>query len=246
MAGNFAASRLSTRYGIDRMIWWGIGFEVAGRRAGGDRSRCSRCTGARSIVFGPQLIVNFGNGLLLPGAIAGAVSVRPQAAGTAAGIIGFTQMALGAAFVQLGGLVLVDAATVLPMALLARRRRGRVCPVVVRPGAAAAVRGVKMAPRCGCRLARRVAKNVISVKMSGAGARHVPRQAVWNFSKTNPYLGDAAAGETLRPMNYGAFFSDALARLRDERRYRVFADLERIAGRFPHALWHSPTGRATS
>jgi 5-aminolevulinate synthase len=37
-------------------------------------------------------------------------------------------------------------------------------------------------------------------------------------------------------MNYVAFFADALARLRDERRYRVFADLERIAGRFPHAI----------
>src|ERR1700726_408415 len=44
-------------------------------------------------------------------------------------------------------------------------------------------------------------------------------------------------------MRYDDFFSDALARLRDERRYRVFADLERIAGRFPHAIWHSPHGR---
>ena len=35
MAGNFGASRLSTRFGIDRMIWWGIGFEVARRRAVG-------------------------------------------------------------------------------------------------------------------------------------------------------------------------------------------------------------------
>ncbi len=50
-----------------------------------------------AVVFLPQLIVNFGNGLLLPGAISGAVSVRPQAAGTAAGIIGFSQMAIGAA-----------------------------------------------------------------------------------------------------------------------------------------------------
>jgi 5-aminolevulinate synthase len=43
-------------------------------------------------------------------------------------------------------------------------------------------------------------------------------------------------------MNYDAFFVDALSRLRDERRYRVFADLERLAGRFPRAIWHSPAG----
>ena len=43
-------------------------------------------------------------------------------------------------------------------------------------------------------------------------------------------------------MNYDAFFADALSRLHDERRYRVFADLERIAGRFPHAIWHTPNG----
>ena len=43
-------------------------------------------------------------------------------------------------------------------------------------------------------------------------------------------------------MNYDGYFLHALARLRDERRYRVFADLERIAGRYPHAVWHSPAG----
>src|SRR6201990_1204562 len=44
-------------------------------------------------------------------------------------------------------------------------------------------------------------------------------------------------------MNYNNFFASALSKLRDERRYRVFADLERIAGRFPHAVWHAPQGR---
>jgi 5-aminolevulinate synthase len=43
-------------------------------------------------------------------------------------------------------------------------------------------------------------------------------------------------------MTYDHCFSAALARLHAERRYRMFADLERIAGRFPHAIWHSPNG----
>jgi 5-aminolevulinate synthase len=44
-------------------------------------------------------------------------------------------------------------------------------------------------------------------------------------------------------MNYEAFFTAAVNRLRDEQRYRVFVDIERMAGRFPYAIWHSPAGR---
>ncbi len=43
-------------------------------------------------------------------------------------------------------------------------------------------------------------------------------------------------------MDYQNFFTSALDRLQSERRYRVFADIERLAGRFPDAVWHSPSG----
>jgi 5-aminolevulinate synthase len=44
-------------------------------------------------------------------------------------------------------------------------------------------------------------------------------------------------------MDYDRYFTTALSRLRQERRYRVFADLERIAGGFPYATFHSSEGR---
>lgn len=40
-------------------------------------------------------------------------------------------------------------------------------------------------------------------------------------------------------MNYQRFFDEAIEQLHAERRYRVFADLERIAGRFPRAIWRA-------
>jgi 5-aminolevulinate synthase len=43
-------------------------------------------------------------------------------------------------------------------------------------------------------------------------------------------------------MMHHKYFADAVARLHNERRYRVFIEIERIAGRFPRAVWHSPGG----
>jgi 5-aminolevulinate synthase len=44
-------------------------------------------------------------------------------------------------------------------------------------------------------------------------------------------------------MNYQRFFEEAIDQVQAERRYRVFADLERIAGSFPRAIWRA-NGRA--
>jgi 5-aminolevulinate synthase len=43
-------------------------------------------------------------------------------------------------------------------------------------------------------------------------------------------------------MIYDHVFREAVAQLHVEKRYRVFADLERRAGAFPRATWHAPQG----
>ena len=43
--------------------------------------------------------------------------------------------------------------------------------------------------------------------------------------------------------DYDASFQSAVAALKREHRYRVFADLERKAGQFPHAVWNSASGK---
>jgi sugar phosphate permease len=68
-------------------------------------------------LFGLTVFIGLGNGLTLPAANAGTLSVRPALAGTAAGLSGALSMALGAVLSTLTALVVERAAT--PGALLA-------------------------------------------------------------------------------------------------------------------------------
>jgi DHA1 family bicyclomycin/chloramphenicol resistance-like MFS transporter len=115
MSGNFTSSRLSQRFGIEPMIMAGIVFELIG--AGLTALLVATIPEAGpAIIFLPQLVISFGNGLLLPNAIAGAISVRPQAAGAASGMTGFTQMAVGAASTQVVSIALAGGSNAMPMA----------------------------------------------------------------------------------------------------------------------------------
>ncbi|CAA2138206.1 5-aminolevulinate synthase (plasmid) [Methylobacterium bullatum] len=62
-----------------------------------------------------------------------------------------------------------------------------------------------------------------------------PRDSSGQGSSTRASFGQ---GRT----DYESYFRKAVDRLHDERRYRVFADIERIAGRFPTANWRRPDG----
>ena len=114
MAGNFMAARLSQRYGLDRMIAAGIAVSLFGATLTTVLVMALPDAGP-AVVFLPQVIISMGNGILLPNAIAGAVSVRPDVAGAGAGITGFAQMAIGAASTQVVSLALAGASTAMPM-----------------------------------------------------------------------------------------------------------------------------------
>jgi DHA1 family bicyclomycin/chloramphenicol resistance-like MFS transporter len=55
--------------------------------------------------------------MVIPNAVAGAISVRPEMSGTASGITGFVHMAFGAGVAQLAALLVADATTGLPLPL---------------------------------------------------------------------------------------------------------------------------------
>jgi MFS transporter, DHA1 family, multidrug resistance protein len=117
MSGNFAVSRLTARFGVDALIWWGIALTIAGCLLN-VLVYVALPGWEMATIFLPQIIIGFGNGLLLPTSVAGAVSIRPQVAGTASGATGFIQMSVGAVAAQLGGYVVAQAAGATPMLLL--------------------------------------------------------------------------------------------------------------------------------
>jgi DHA1 family bicyclomycin/chloramphenicol resistance-like MFS transporter len=117
MAGNFAAGRWSARYGVDAMVRAGVAVTVLGA-AVGIAWVLVEPQGGPWVIFGPQMIIGFASGFMLPNAISGAISVRPEAAGAAAGITGFLQMGLGAATAQLVGYLLAGATTAMPLAAI--------------------------------------------------------------------------------------------------------------------------------
>ena len=108
MLGNLVAGRMSERVGPDRMIAVGTAVSLAGVAALGAFYLGDAVSPAT--LFGGMSIIAFGNGMSIPNGISGAVSVDPARAGTASGLSGFSQMAIGAGISYAVGFLLTETA----------------------------------------------------------------------------------------------------------------------------------------
>ncbi|WP_426037899.1 MFS transporter [Cypionkella sp. TWP1-2-1b2] len=116
MAGNFFAGRYSVRFGMNKMVLIGTTITTIGLIA----LALVTAAGLSSAVmfFGLTLTMGLGNGVALPSANAGILSVRPDLAGTASGIGGAIMVGGGAALASLAGAVLPPGSTEMPLILL--------------------------------------------------------------------------------------------------------------------------------
>ncbi|WP_315700939.1 MULTISPECIES: multidrug effflux MFS transporter [unclassified Bradyrhizobium] len=99
--GNLFCVRFSPRHSLDRLIWFGLALQLAGSSL----NVCWSLLGLNQVpvmLFGTQMLVMFANAMVMANSAAGAISVRPSAAGTASGAMGFLQMGIGALVSQFG------------------------------------------------------------------------------------------------------------------------------------------------
>ena len=103
-AGNFISGRFSVRVGVNRMVLWGTLFNAGG--IGLNLLLFYAGLGTPLTFFGLMTMMGLGNGMLIPNATAGALSVRPHLAGTASGLSGAMMIGGGAALSALAGALL--------------------------------------------------------------------------------------------------------------------------------------------
>ena len=116
MTGSFISGRLAPRYALATMM-------LAGR--------CVACTGlligllavalgflSPLVFFASTLCVGIGNGITMPGSNTGAMSVKPELAGSAAGLNGALTVACGAVLTTVTGQVLGQDGTAIALLVL--------------------------------------------------------------------------------------------------------------------------------
>jgi len=114
LMGNVFCVKYAPRHSLDRLIWFGLALQIAGAAL----NLAWGVLGWNQVptwLFGTHMIIMFGNAAVMANASAGAISVRPQAAGTASGLLGFTQFGFGSLCSQFGAWLGGHFATPLPL-----------------------------------------------------------------------------------------------------------------------------------
>src|ERR1700716_1566565 len=97
LIGNLFCVRFAPRHSLEKLIWFGLALQFLGallNLAWG----IAGFNQAPSWLFGTQMLVMFANAFVMSNSAAGAISVRPEAAGTASGAMGLLQMGVGSLF----------------------------------------------------------------------------------------------------------------------------------------------------
>ena len=114
--GNFLSGRYATRFGVNRMALAGAAVSSAGMGV----SLLLTLAGIShpALFFGLCTLLGLGNGIMLPSATAGSLSVRPRLAGTASGLGSAIMIGGGAALSALAGSLLSVETGPLPLQLI--------------------------------------------------------------------------------------------------------------------------------
>jgi DHA1 family bicyclomycin/chloramphenicol resistance-like MFS transporter len=101
--GNFITGRFSERRGLERMMIDGVFIALSGPLI--TIALFSAGMEHPAAFFLPMMLVGLGNGLTLPNASAAAIGLKPDAAGAASGLLGATQIGIGAAASIIAGYI---------------------------------------------------------------------------------------------------------------------------------------------
>jgi DHA1 family bicyclomycin/chloramphenicol resistance-like MFS transporter len=114
LVGNLFCVRFAPRHSLENLIWFGLALQFGGSLLNLGWSLAG-LNQAPLWLFGTQMIVMVGNAFVMANSAAGAISVRPEAAGTASGAMGFLQMGIGSLVSQFGAYLGGHSTTTLPL-----------------------------------------------------------------------------------------------------------------------------------
>ncbi|NOD92307.1 Bcr/CflA family efflux MFS transporter [Ruegeria sp. HKCCD4884] len=112
-AGNFISGRYSMRVGVNRMVFWGSLLNAFGVALSASLFLVG--SGTALSFFGLMTFVGIGNGMVIPNATAGSLSVRPHLAATASGLSGAIMLGGGAGLSALAGALLTHETGAIPL-----------------------------------------------------------------------------------------------------------------------------------